>query len=949
MFKKTPIASAILALSVGMNVAFAENNSSGAREFLYVNSSGQISDAGGHSASLDLTTKDYPTVEVKGPQSDNNGTVNLKDIRIANANSDSNASSSHLVLNDFRKLNLTVSGDNQEAIYVGHGSLNIGVAIKANNPDGYISEPKEDCVADPLEYFSVYSKNGPAILGDATVDNADLHIIAKETVIESGSEDHAAVSLGGRGEGLDSGDRSSLKIKGYQTQSLSHVSEDDAKNADQTVTIIGVKKAIELKDGAHFSDFVGSLDITGSVFLENAASFNAGFRFSSQLNDAKGWLDDWDWKKDKDSVRLLKSLNIQATDEDLVALSLKKGSSTTLGAKNITISGVKGKNEQFSTAIYIDTGDSNVISQNTNRLLPTMVTMYATDNLTINGDIVIERGHDDSHALIDIYSEDVLEINGNIYIKNKQRTQNTLNLTLSGEKQYFRGSIIDDYGEASTQSISEEDVVETETPIVARYSLRSMPLMLTSQKESIASRENLNPGTQVRLRNGAFLDLIDDSVISTLNAKNSTVSIGENSLTIKTLRTKTQGVTTFETSGVQKNQIVVEKRRYRPSSNFTSGNPLNDLDGDLGTLHVNVNEAKYTYSEQELASMVSFGTIDTGKFTLEQEILDKAKSYSVRVFESGKTPGIVAQVDNGECTEYKVEDNTTVSKAINDVAGLGVLAWRAQMNDVNKRLGDLRTYQGQYGGWARVYGSESKYGDMGLKSESTTVQVGADMKFGNNFYFGATASYSDGEGKLNNGTTDDRSYSFGLYGGWMGDDGQFVDVIVKEANFKTDFDLRYTTGKESSGSFDLWGTSICAEYGWRLPVTNNVWVEPQAEITYGYMNDVSYIYSDSVKATQEATESLVGRLGVALGTTFDRGSAYVKASVAHDWMGETEISMSNGNAPMKEDLGGTWGEFAIGGTYNFANGWAVYGELQTAKGSKMKTPYQNNIGARYIF
>ena len=33
----------------------------------------------------------------------------------------------------------------------------------------------------------------------------------------------------------------------------------------------------------------------------------------------------------------------------------------------------------------------------------------------------------------------------------------------------------------------------------------------------------------------------------------------------------------------------------------------------------------------------------------------------------------------------------------------------------------------------------------------------------------------------------------------------------------------------------------------------------------------------------------------------------------------------------------------------FGNGWAVYGEFQTAKGSKMKTPYQYNIGARYIF
>ena len=87
---------------------------------------------------------------------------------------------------------------------------------------------------------------------------------------------------------------------------------------------------------------------------------------------------------------------------------------------------------------------------------------------------------------------------------------------------------------------------------------------------------------------------------------------------------------------------------------------------------------------------------------------------------------------------------------------------------------------------------------------------------------------------------------------------------------------------------------------------------------------------------------------MSVGRTYDRGSAYVKASVAHEYCGEAKVSVTNGD-DMKQDLSGTWGEFALGGTYGIGRGFSAYGELATSFGTPVKSPYQWNVGMRYSF
>ena len=201
---------------------------------------------------------------------------------------------------------------------------------------------------------------------------------------------------------------------------------------------------------------------------------------------------------------------------------------------------------------------------------------------------------------------------------------------------------------------------------------------------------------------------------------------------------------------------------------------------------------------------------------------------------------------------------------------------------------------------------------------------------------------------------DNRNYNFGVYGGWVSDNGQFVDVIVKRHRINTEFDLHNTSGIAQAGDYYNWGNSVSVEYGWRLncPATN-FWVEPQAEIMYGRLDSVKYRTSAGVEVKQDAVSSLVGRLGVAVGYTFpdNKGSAYFKASALHDWDSEadTEMTYKSQKRSYTDDLGGTWGEFALGATYNATNNFTAYGEVQTTTGTSLRNPWQVSVGVRYTF
>ena len=419
MFKKTPIALAVVALSTTLAFAHAEETT-------------------------DLNV-DFSNLPSPPAIDGNNGTRIYNGPMVMDQNN-----VSEVFFKNFKSINIQTTGNQEATIQLGKGNFGLGVEFS----EGWQNTQEffERVQPDMIDSVTIYSKNGSAILGKLEHEqqgNGEMYIVAKNTLIQSDSEDHATIVLSGRATGSDTDNHFGLKILNRKAETLDDNDEKHPTNygvLDQSITIIGKKKAIDLTNGAIVEFGGGDVDITGSVSLKNGAWIDAGMRLFEKIPQV--WIDhdkdvqdfmsgDKNWIEE--TTKLLRTIDLKATDESLPALSIEDGSGVLMAAKTLTISGVdltadsqaKKSDKKYSTAIFIKTNDSALNFKNSDVSIPSFLSLYGKNELTINGDIVIDRNNDSSNAAVSIQSGGKLYINGNIVVKNapNSKTQNYLNLT----------------------------------------------------------------------------------------------------------------------------------------------------------------------------------------------------------------------------------------------------------------------------------------------------------------------------------------------------------------------------------------------------------------------------------------------------------------------------------------------------------------------------------------
>ena len=342
---------------------------------------------------------------------------------------------------------------------------------------------------------------------------------------------------------------------------------------------------------------------------------------------------------------------------------------------------------------------------------------------------------------------------------------------------------------------------------------------------------------------------------------------------------------------------------------------------------------------QELADVVKVdgGNTAADKVTTDEGII--AGRYSFDVNADGKV-----DTANGSYTK------NTKNEAISNMASISLMAWRAENNDMNKRLGELRNSKGEHGVWARMVRGESEYGAQSIKNVYNTYQLGYDEKLSTNDHWtvGAAISYTDGQSSFDNGSGENTSKGLSFYGSYLGDNGEFVDLIAKYARLDNEFDV---AGGVGSGDYSTNGYSFSAEYGKRTQLANDFYIEPQVELTYGRVADVDFVTDSGAKVSQDSMDSLVGRVGFAAGKNIKNGNVYVRASYLYDFDGETNVTFSNAGASesFSEDLGGGWFEFGIGTNINLSDATYLYFDVEKTTGGEVDTNWQWNAGVRYSF
>ena len=93
-------------------------------------------------------------------------------------------------------------------------------------------------------------------------------------------------------------------------------------------------------------------------------------------------------------------------------------------------------------------------------------------------------------------------------------------------------------------------------------------------------------------------------------------------------------------------------------------------------------------------------------------------------------------------------------------------------------------------------------------------------------------------------------------------------------------------------------------------------------------------------------------LGIVAGKAFSRGDVYVKASVLHEFSGNSSVTMlaANGESySADKDYGDTWLEVGIGGNITLGKNFELYGDVERSFGGDVTKNWGANVGFRYSF
>lgn len=424
---------------------------------------------------------------------------------------------------------------------------------------------------------------------------------------------------------------------------------------------------------------------------------------------------------------------------------------------------------------------------------------------------------------------------------------------------------------------------------------------------------------------GDWTSAFGDFTVGTLTGTNSNI-INEGKMYIVKLSGTDNNI---EVHNLDKAQITIVTNKstglqVTGTSEATSQFNRNDLAGSL----------------QDLADTVSIGSGNQ---------LDSVLTQESNII--GETTALVDEYGN-IIANTVIEKGHIANEGITELANVAFMAWRAENDEMHQRMGELRSSNGEAGIWARMKRGESKYGDMDIKNQYSTYQLGYDEKVGDsNWYIGGAISRTEGKSSFATGSGENQSTGFTVYGTYVADDGQYIDLSAKYARLDNEFDVFGRSGIESTGDYRNNGYAFSAEYGKRIEAGNDFWVEPQVQLTYGHLSSANYTTSRDVRVTQDAMDSVVGRLGFAAGKDIGAGNVYVKASYLYDFDGDTNVKMTDGknSAVYDQDLGGGWFEVGIGTNINLSETSHLYFDVEKTYGGDIETPWQWNAGVRFDF
>ena len=304
--------------------------------------------------------------------------------------------------------------------------------------------------------------------------------------------------------------------------------------------------------------------------------------------------------------------------------------------------------------------------------------------------------------------------------------------------------------------------------------------------------------------------------------------------------------------------------------------------------------------------------------------------------------------------EFIPSKPTTSVDAVDATQRLAFANW-VEDDKLMQRMGDLRhETNNEEGVWVRVKGG--KYSGDGFSNRHTMYQLGYDDVVKNTDklkrYQGVAFSYDDGKNSFNRGSGKLKAKSIGFYSTDLRNKGHYLDLAFKIYDADSDFTVFDSEGKKITGAFDNTGISLSAEYGRKKQLDEHWSVEPQAQLTLGYLGGARYNTSNGIHVSQSDPNSVLGRIGCNFIYDVDeKNTVYLKANWLHQFAGNYGVTLTNGSESLRIDNHDhdTWFEYGLGFACMTGKNNHLYADVERSTGGSLRKNWQWNAGMFWTF
>ena len=369
-----------------------------------------------------------------------------------------------------------------------------------------------------------------------------------------------------------------------------------------------------------------------------------------------------------------------------------------------------------------------------------------------------------------------------------------------------------------------------------------------------------------------------------------------------------------------------------------------NINNPRGTLHQLANKLTYTNFNKGERNLGVNVQVDGGLIS---------PTYSTNLgTESFAIDGKASVTDQAVITTRESE---LVSGAKSALAA-SMIQMKADTNDLQRRLGDVRLNSDKHGVWGKYIGGKSKITDDAYVNQTYNMaQVGYDTLRGD-WTVGGALLYGTSNNDYALGSGSGKTAGLAVYGAKQFKDGRYVDVIGKVNRLKNDFTVHNTLGTTLSGDYRNTGASLSVEYGKRIKKNNGFYIDPNAELTFSRLSGESFDARTNTGSTvhidSDAVNSVIGRIGVGIGKESKNSNVFLKAALAHEFSGKMNATYSMAGEPTtgsEVNLKDTWLDLELGGSWSVRPNTYVYGTFIKNFGATVDNSYRIDAGIRHNF